>query len=129
MPYLSYAIPLSTYRLTWLADPALVTSVLTNRMQYGNRRSPRSRPSGQVLMPVYAEPMEGFRKPLVILPIAHLDVSVMCFTYIFSLTFIFIAESFRSFNPLRLRILSHSFTRYCFLLSSLLWKQFPFEIG
>src|SRR6266705_6007676 len=117
MPYLSYAIPLSTYRLTWLADPALVTSVLTNRMQYGNRRSPRSRPSGQVLMPVYAEPMEGFRKPLVILPIAHQDVSVMCFTFIFSLTFIFIAESSYSFDPPRFRSFSHSLTCNCFLLS------------
>ena len=63
------------------------------------RRSLRSRPLGQVLMPVYADTMEGFTKPLVILPIAHQDVSVMCSIIILYSHPYLIAESSHSFDP------------------------------
>src|SRR6266705_4470034 len=49
--------------------------------------------------PGNTDPMEGFRKHQVILPIAHQDVSVMCFIFIFSLTFIFVAESSPFIRP------------------------------
>src|SRR6266705_1856601 len=77
--------------------------------------------------PGNTDPMEGFRKHQVILPIAHQDVSVMRFTFIFSLTFIFIAESSHSFDPPCFHMFSHSFTRNCFPLSFFPRKQFPFE--
>jgi len=42
-----------------LTDPALVSSVLTNQMQYQTHGSPWSQSTGQVLMPVYSDTSEG----------------------------------------------------------------------
>ena len=64
--------------LTWLADPALVTLVYPNQMQY----TPRVLQDWMVLMPVYVETAEGLVKPLVILPAAIMPLTT--FIIIFS---------------------------------------------